>query len=267
MEEFNKNEYFKNEIMFQSRHQFIYAQDNKKRNNFIEELDISFPIKVDNNDPMSVVLNISDFSNNGILNVKDDKLNSITREYTTFIIIYSLIKKSINCFGYEELNNRLEKLFKILNNGYVSDNKQIINISEFVSALEESIEFYKNFYISIVNGQPTLKTVDDLTLPFLQLEYFITLYKRLLNIGSHFSIIINNSASLDEYMVRGINSLIYARINKDISIKVFLAPGTWKSFASFNGQFIEPIHDYGTLELDDSYRQYTRKLVKNSDEI
>jgi len=264
MEKFNKNEYLKNEIMFQSRHQFIYAQDNKKRNNFIEELDISFPIKVDNNEPMSVVLDISAFSNN---NVEDDKLNSITREYMAFIIIYSLIKKSINCVGYEELNNRSEKLFKILNNGYVNDNKEIINTSEFVSALEESIEFYKNFYISIVNGQPTLKTVDDLTLPFLQLEYFITLYKRLLNIGSHFSIIINNSDSLDEYMVRAINSLIYARINKDISVKVFLAPGTWKSFASFNGQFIESIHDYGTLELDDSYRQYTRKLVKNSDEI
>ena len=67
----------------------------------------------------------------------------------------------------------------------------------------------------------------------------------------------NNISTLS---VQAINNFIGARINGDISIKVAIEPDDWETYCGTNGQYIEAIHDYGTIDLDDSY---TKRLSKS----
>ena len=57
---------------------------------------------------------------------------------------------------------------------------------------------------------------------------------------------------------QAINNLIGSRINGDISVKVAIEPDDWETYRDSNGQFVGAIHDYGTVELDDSYKKYMK---------
>ena len=86
-----------------------------------------------------------------------------------------------------------------------------------------------------------------------------------MNINSYFGIIIDKKGPLATTSVQAINTLIGGRINDDISVKVAISQDDWETYITNNGQFIEAVHDYGTVELDDSYKKYmnllTRKLT------
>ena len=69
----------------------------------------------------------------------------------------------------------------------------------------------------------------------------------------------NNISTLS---VQAINNFIGARINGDISIKVAIEPDDWETYCGTNGQYIEAIHDYGTIDLDDSYTKRLSKIKK-----
>ena len=56
-----------------------------------------------------------------------------------------------------------------------------------------------------------------------------------------------------------INNYIGKRCNADLSIKLACDATSWPTYCSLNGQ-IDAIHDYGTVELDDCVKQYTKKM-------
>ena len=51
--------------------------------------------------------------------------------------------------------------------------------------------------------------------------------------------------------------------NGDISVKVVTESDAWDTFITSNGVFVEYIHDYGIIELDDSYKNDKKKLIKD----
>lgn len=257
---YRNESYLRKEIVEESRHHFIYACDSDKRTEFISSLEKEYPVQIDRYSPSAIYLPTI-----GLPKVEYQKgidlsrLSTISNEYLTFLITHRIIANSTKILNKDELNKRIQRILEVLNK--YSLNKQhnnIQNIDDLQSTLEQSIEFYYNYFMKYTKGEEP-PSLDSVALPFLQLELFISDYKRAINHSSYFSILIDNKQSVDIYSVQAINSLVGARINSDISMNIFTEPDTWPTYRDINGQFVEAIHDYGTLELDSSLKDSLKK--------
>ena len=93
---------------------------------------------------------------------------------------------------------------------------------------------------------------------------FVKQYKRGMNIDSHFGIIFDKKGYIFIPSTQTINDLISKRTNDDISIKIAVKPDNWQVYTDTNDQFIERVHDYGMVELDDSYKVFIKTLKKSN---
>lgn len=264
MYKYENKEYLKNEIIGQSRHQFIYGYNNEERKSFIKELDNDFPIKIDSNLPMTIYLNEFGLPNIPINNSELDlnKIDILSREYLSFSIACSILLKSKENIGFD-LTERIEKLLTIINKYYKNSNyPNILSLDDLINVLEQSKDFYKVYYIDYLKNGIEDKSINDIVLPFLQLESFVSQYKKVLNNTSYFSVIIDKCDDIAASSTKAINLLIGSRINKDISMKIVLEPNMWETYFDLNGQFVESIHDYGIVELDNSHREHVKKLKR-----
>ena len=263
MDRYKNEEYLKQQIMCQNRHQFIFGYNNDVRRNFTEKLDREFPIKVDSNDPIGIY--IRDF---GLPKIDFDctvldnsRIDIVSIEYLTFTIFYNLLLKSIEDVGEDLLNVRIQKIFTMLNKYSInSGHTNIGNLQDLINIVEESKEFYRMYYIDYLTNGFIERTPDELALPFLHLESFVSKYKQVLNINSHFDIIIEKCEDTAISSIKAVNNLVGARINKDISMKIIVEPGMWDCYIASNNEHIDAVHDYGFIELDDSHGQYIKKL-------
>lgn len=267
MDGYKNEEYLKQQIMSQNRHQFIFGYNNEVRRNFTEELGRKFPIKVDSNDPMGIY--IRDF---GLPKIEFDctafdnsKIGIVSIEYLTFTIVYNLLLKAREDIGDDLLNLRIQKVFAMLNNYSINPGcPDIVNLQDLLNIVEQSKEFYRMYYIDYLTNGFIERTPDELALPFLHLESFVSQYKKALNNDSHFNIIIEKCEDVALSSVKAVNNLVGARINKDISMKIVVEPREWDSYIAFNGQCIEAVHDYGIVELDNSHGEYVKKLKESN---
>ena len=46
-------------------------------------------------------------------------------------------------------------------------------------------------------------------------------------------------------------------------MKIAIEPNDWEIYRDVNNQFVEVTHDYGTVELDNSYKEYMKTLTKH----
>ena len=83
--------------------------------------------------------------------------------------------------------------------------------------------------------------------------------KTLLELDSYFGLIFDTDNSVSPISAITINNYIGKRCNADLSIKLACDATSWPTYCSLNGQ-IDAIHDYGTVELDDCVKQYTKKM-------
>ena len=161
------------------------------------------------------------------------------------------------------LNSRLRKLLDLNNKYNLNDDcKEITSIDELISAFEQSKLFYMSYYLEYFKNGNTTMSISDLPIPFLQLESFVSQYKRALNNKSHFGIVLDKQEDISTESTKAVNSFVASRINKDNSIKAVVEPGNWDTYISDNGQYIEAVHDYGIIELDDSQSEYVKRLKK-----
>ena len=259
MDKYNNEDYLKREIMEQSRHLFIYGYNNEKRSNFLKELEKEYPLLIDSNKPVALYFDSLGFKRQDVdLSGKDKGLvNSLSREYMSFSIVTKMLERSM---GNDEdiLNSRLSKLINLLN----SNTREIKNVKELLNELKSSRDFFYENYYNYINGITDNVPISKLLIPFIELEMFTRKFKACMNINSYFGIIVDKKTPLAISSVQAINGLIYGRINSDISIKVALEPDDWEIYRTLNGDFIESIHDYGCVELDDSYEDDFEKIMK-----
>lgn len=263
---YNKNEeYLINEIMGQNRHQFIYGYNDDKRKYFLHQLVAGYPIKIDCNSPMCIYLNEFGLPKVSIIDDKLDnnKIDILSREYLSFSIAYAILQKSKDSVDLDLLNTRLIRLLDLLNKNNVNPGyKKIKSLDELILTLAETKEFYKSYYLDYVRTGKEDKSINDIAMPFLHLEFFVSQYKRVLNNKSYFGIIIDKSDDISLASTRNVNFLVGSRINSDISMKIVVEPGKWDSYIDPNGQYVEAVHDYGVVELDDSQAEYVKKLKR-----
>ena len=245
------DEYLKKEIIEQSRHQFIYGKHNNRRKCLIDEIVHDYPVIRDENRPMAIYLDSIGLPKKDDFN--KDKITTISREYLYFSIADNILKSSSNIL----VDDKLERLFFILNRYFVNHNfEEIKNINKLHSYIKDSKDFYLNGYL---NG--VINDISSIALPFFQIDLFIEEYKKALNNNSYFGIIVDNKYDINSYSIRSLNDLIGSRINKDISMKIFTDPEDWPSYVDSNGNLVQLVHDYGTVEIDNSYSESIKKIM------
>ncbi len=257
---YKNGEYLKKMIMEQNRHLFIYGYNSKDRSEFLQKFEKNYPFASDLSVPVALY-----FDNFGLpqidvnFNEKDNYIfQTMSHEYLSFLVAGKILEKTIE-LDNTDLDNRLSRLIYLTN---INRNKNYIEINSVASLLAEfkiSRDFY---YESYVNGLVEDISIDDIAIPFLNLEMFVSQYKRCMNMQSYFGIIFDKKCDMSISSIQAINNLIGARINSDISIKVVTEPDGWKTYCDVNGKYIENIHDYGIIQLDNSYTIYTKKLMK-----
>lgn len=251
------NEIKKKEIIGQNRHQFIYGYNNDERRIFLQGIENDFPIKVNENIPMAIYLDESYLAEIDLKNTDVDKFRmySIGREQFNFVIGQNILNKILRQAENNLNEQSVEKFLSSINKLYLSSScKNIETLDELLNVLKKSQKFYEEYYA----GQHL--DINELKIQFLDITSFIRHIKKLLNNNSYFNIIVDYRSEISQISKIAINALVASRINSDISMKVACEPGEWKVYTDFNGQHIDSIHDYGIVNLDNSEREYTRKL-------
>lgn len=263
MENHKNEEYLKKEIMEQSRHLFIYGYNNKQRSEFLKELENDYPVIADADKPVALY-----FENLGIpkidVELKDKDfylIHATSREHLSFAIATKILERSME-LDKELLDSRLSRLISLINRSKNTEYNEIKTITDLLRELKNSRDFYYENHINYIKGLIDNIPIDDIAIPFLQLEYFVNEFKRGLNINSYIGLIYDKKNPVAISSIQEVNNLIGARINEDISVKVAIEPDDWETYRDINGQFIEAVHDYGTVELDNSYKANIKKLNK-----
>lgn len=263
MEKYKNEEYLKHEIMDQSRHQFIFGYDGIQRKQFLEDMANYYDIVLDKESPMAIYITEFGLPKISICGseLNKSKIDFISNEFLYFSIANEILLKAIASNDINLLNERIKKLIDTLNKCGINKNySPIVDLNDLIRVLMQSKEFYKNCYVEYYGEGKETTSIDEITLPFLQFDMFIMLLKRAINNSSYFGIIIDKQSDIALSSIQAINGLIGSRINQDISMKIAVEPDNWDSYRNFDGQIIESIHDYGTVELDDSQSQYLKKI-------
>ena len=225
---------------------------------------MKYPIKIDSDKPTALY-----FDSLGLPKVDADFKNkdsyiiqASSREYLFFTIAAKILEKSME-YDRTILNSRLSRLIKIINKNKNSGYSEIETADQLLKEIKTSRDFYYENYIKYVKGQIEKVARDNVSIPFLQLEMFVMLYKEAMKINSYFGIIFDKKSALATSSTLAINDLIGSRINKDISMKIAIEPDNWERYIGTNGQFVEATHDYGIVELDDSFKKNMKTLTKH----
>lgn len=262
MEKYNNEEHLKEEIMGQSRHQFIYGYNGDDRRQFLESMAEDYPVVLDEKSPMAIILTEYGLPKIPLDNEKIDKdrINIISSEFLNFSIVSNILLRAKATNDVDILNVRLRRLIDNLNKYNIKNHSPMSDLDDLIMILMQSKEFYMNYYKEYYGKGKETMSIDDIALPFMPLPLFISQFKSAINNSSYFGVIIDKQDDIALSSTKAINGLVASQINKDISMKIAIEPDKWDSYREVNGQVIQRIDDYGTVELDDSQSQYLKKL-------
>ena len=246
---------FSDEIIGQSRHQFIYGENGERRKDILTGIVNDNPIVCDVNEPGSILLD-NDYLVGGesVYNLDSYKKLAISREHLNFAVCGKLLDEALSL----DINARSDEFLSRMNQIFVDNGQSIDDLDSLVRVLYQARDFYKDGYrIYLETGK--FPSIEDLPIRFMDLNSFMHYYKKLLNNRSYFSVIVDQQSPISSLSKRAINDVVGKRINKDISMKVACQPDEWETYYDLSGQFVQAVHDYGIVELDDSLSQYVKK--------
>ena len=79
----------------------------------------------------------------------------------------------------------------------------------------------------------------------------MSLFKKMVNTNSHFSLIFDQQTPIPLVSQQAINSIVTRRINSDISMNVVCNRNEWNTYYGLDGMLAEVTHDYGDRNLED----------------
>lgn len=251
-------EYLKRQIMDTSRHQIIYGYNTKERHQFLQELEESYPVKTSSNIPIAIYMEDYILSKP---NKKQSDYETISAagEFLEFTIIENIISKILSSGLKLDEKSQADFVTRITSLFGNRKHEQLTNIKrlkELRRALLESKNFYRDRYLQ--EDKENL-SIDNLIIPFITAESVVPKVKTLLELDSYFGLIFDITNSISPLSAITINNYIGKRCNADLSIKLVCDATSWPTYCSLNGQ-IDAIHDYGTVELDDCVKEYTKKM-------
>lgn len=102
----------------------------------------------------------------------------------------------------------------------------------------------------------------DFPSDFYDIEWFGKDLKRILNNSEQFNIIVDYRNPIVLESANAIMSIVNSRCAGTICMKIATELENWPTYSDLNGRFVEHIHDYSIIELDDSYRKTLDKKLK-----
>lgn len=251
-------EYLKRQIMDTSRHQIIYGYNTKERHQFLQELEESYPVKTSSNIPIAIYMEDYILSKP---NKKQSDYETISAagEFLEFTIIENIINKILSSglkLDEKSQADFVTRITRLFGNRKHEQLTNIKRLKELRRALLESKNFYRERYLQ--EDKENL-SIDNLIIPFITAESVVPKVKTLLELDSYFGLIFDITNSISPLSAITINNYIGKRCNADLSIKLACDATSWPTYCSLNGQ-IDAIHDYGTVELDDCVKEYTKKM-------
>lgn len=254
--------HLQNTIMGQNRHQFIWGYDGFLRRQFLKDMVNSYPINIDGSKPIGIYLDCV-----GLPKVKNhselDKmvLLMMSREYCYFSIVSCIINETLRQLDKKDIAKRAKELLDMFNRFYLGNSEaKVNNLQELRQLVEDTKNVYYSEYNKYVRSGILNDFVNDMPLVFIDLNNFVEYYKKMINNNSFIGIVVDHQTPIIIKSQQAINQLIGLRINKNISMKVACKPNGWETFVALNGTYIESIHDYGTVEFDNSYKEHIKHI-------
>jgi hypothetical protein len=246
---------FSDEIIGQSRHQFIYGQNGKRREEILRGIVNDNPICCDINEPGSIILD-NDYLSGGesVVQLDSYKKLAAAREHLSFAVCGKLLDEALSL----DINARSDEFLDRMNRLFVGSGKSIDDLETLVKVLYQARDFYRDGYKTYLETG-VFPSLEELPIKFMEIDMFMRYYKKLLNNNSYFSVVVDQQSPISSLSKRAINDVVGKRINKDISMKVACQPDEWETYYDLGGQFIQDVHDYGIVELDSSLSQYVKK--------
>ena len=246
---------FSDEIIGQSRHQFIYGENGKRREEILRGIVNDNPIVCDVNEPGSIYLG-DDYLSGGesVYQLDSYRKLAIARENFNFAVCGKLLDEALSL----DINARSDEFLDRMNRLFVDSGQSIDDLSTLVKVLYQARDFYRDGYKTYLETG-VFPSLEELPIKFMELDSFMRYYKKLLNNKSYFSVVVDQQSPISALSKSAINDVVGKRINADISMKVACQPDEWETYYDLSGQFVQDVHDYGVVELDDSFSQYVKK--------
>lgn len=169
-------------------------------------------------------------------------LKIAAREYLKNLIAYNLTMRLENnsiVMGHIE-NEILDFL-----NGYQFNRKEkVTSVQNYLKELRETLEICQETYMSILQNGTAHPKMFDFPSDVDNIEWFSKMMKEMLKNNAQFNIIIDDQ-------------------NRVVFMKIATEPENWSTYRDLSGVFVENIHDYSIVELDDSYKSALDRRSKN----
>lgn len=255
---------FRDMIMGESQHKFIYGYNGAAREQLLRALVKDFPVTLDSSEPIGIYLDSIglpkfDVTNEGL---RKDTLRTLCREYRNFSIVTSLLDATINQVETKALNERSIEFVDWINLAYGSDiAKRIRSIKELRDIISEGRNTYRLEYENYIKSGEISGLVSAMPIMFISLEMFISTYKKMINAESYIALVVDHQTPIAIKSQQAINDLVASRITAHLSMKVACDPEGWETYYDLSGNTIDDSHDCGIVEIDDSNFAYTKKLM------